>query len=440
MKYGDISGQKRLYAKVEQNDSNYLNFGSVLANKGEWALLEGNIQIPPGTNKVKLYFESEYNTSATPDDLLDIYIDDIEIYEVRVVGDNANLPKLCEIYKEDFKVGVALMDFELKDERRVNLITTQFNSITMGNEMKPENILDYKTCSSDVKKYMTEPALNFSKLDLGMKFAKEHQLSMRGHTLLWHQQTPRWFFTKNYSRDPNAPLASKEIMTKRLESYMKQVLTYCNTNYPGIIYAWDVVNEAINVEDGIKGGYRSKDSYWYQIFGSEYIELAFTYARKYAEEGVSLFYNDYNCFEKSKLFAICTMAEDLVKKGILDGIGMQSHIKMDYPSMTDYEYAIKKYASLGVEVQITELDIDLAGNSLEDLTKLGTRYKKLFSLYQSLKETKQANITSVTVWGLSDDYSWLNGDKRKYPLFFDDNLLPKAAFYGACLDESIPLY
>lgn len=440
VRYEGTAASIRIYSKVEQNGSEYLNFGSALAKKGEWILLEGTVEIPAGTTSAAVYFETEYKATATADDLADLYIDDIVVREVIVEGQSQELPCLYEKHQEYFTVGIAAENFDLTQQERAKLITGQFNSLTLGNELKPENILDYEACSKDPVRYDLCPAVKFDKADVGLVFAKEHGMPVRGHTLVWHSQTPRWFFTENYSNKEDAPLVTKEVMTARMENYIRQVLTYCQETYPGVIYCWDVVNEAMNPGDCVQGGYRSSDSLWYQIMGPEYIELAFTYARKYAAKEVKLFYNDFNCYEKVKLFDIYEMCKSLYEKGILDGIGLQSHISMTTPSMTELQYAITKLGSIGVQIHITELDINLDSNSTEDLRKLGTKYKKLMTMYRYEKENQLADITNVTIWGLTDDRSWLITDTQKYPLLFDSYLQAKDAFWGCYLDDSIRSY
>lgn len=436
---GDASSL-RIYCKLEKNSSEYITIGTVLAKKGEWTYIEGEIQIPNETNTAAVYFETEYKSAYTKDDLVDIHVDDIKVTEVIVEVTNQVLPALKDIYSDYFTMGVAVGANALTSMENVDLIKSQFNSITMGNEMKPDSVLDYEACIANLDVTNEEPALRFNRLDIGLKFAKENGLILRGHTLVWHSQTPSWFFKEAYSKDSNAPLVSKEIMLKRMESYIKQVLQYTNDNYPGVIYAWDVVNEAILTSDGQTDGYRVNDSLWYQTIGSEYIEKAFFYARKYALEDVKLFYNDYNTYEVAKRFAIYDLAKMLQEKGLIDGIGMQSHIKMDYPSLIEYERTIRKFAELNLEIHITELDIDMETNTEEMLSKQAMRYKRLFTMLKKLRDDDSAKITNITFWGLTDDTSWLNDETPSYPLLFDKYNQAKKAFYGVILDKSIPLY
>ncbi|MBH1939274.1 endo-1,4-beta-xylanase [Mobilitalea sibirica] len=343
-----------------------------------------------------------------------------------------------DIYADYFTVGAVLNGSGVGNAELKELVLTHFNSLTMENEMKPDAILDYHTSISDPK-YNESPAVKFNAAEGGIKFAKENGLKMRGHTLIWHSQTPRWFFAEGYSMKHDAPLVSKEVMLKRMENYIKQVLEYYQTNYPGVIYAWDVVNEAINPGEGHPDGLRV-ESYWYRTIGDEYIEKAFEYARKYADPDVKLFYNDYNTEETPKVVAITKLVKKIKEQGNIDGIGMQTHVKVDAPSLTDIDASVRAYAELDVELQVTELDVDLKGNTEEDIMKQATRYKRMFLYFKKWRD-EGVNLTNVTFWGTIDGRSWLNkANEPSYPLLFDDNLEKKPAYFGVIQDPDIPLY
>lgn len=433
---GNVESQ-RIYIKMDYNNGeSYLTVGSVLCTKGEWSKVEGYIEIPAGATSVAFYTETEY-TASDPDYLIDLYMDNFYVQEIYANSNAADLPSLYERHVDYFKVGVAIGPAQLANAEAAAVITQHFNTMTMGNEMKPENILDYDTCASDPEKYNLEPAVKFDAFSSALQFAQENNMLVRGHVLVWHSQTPRWFFTENYSKDASAPLASKEVMLARMESYIEQVLTYVQTEFPGVVYCWDVVNEAINVGDGEEGGYRSADSYWYQTIGPEFVEMAFTYARQYADPEVKLFYNDYNCYDKMRMFAMLDMLEPLVEKGLVDGMGLQSHIDMTTPSTIDFEYTINKFAQLGLEIHITELDIKCTDNSVEGQLKLAKRYKRIMNTLYRIEQNGTADITNVTVWGLTDDTSWLSGDETHYPLLFNSFLQAKEAFWGFFRDPSV---
>lgn len=345
-----------------------------------------------------------------------------------------------DVWADYFYMGAVLNGQNINMQNYKDLVINNFNSFTMENEMKPDAILDYQRSVSDLAKYNESPAINFARSENAMKFAKENGLKMRGHTLVWHAQTPRWFFTENYSNAPNAPYVSRELMLKRMENYIKQVLEYTQTNYPDIIYAWDVVNEAVNPGDGDPKGLRT-ESLWYTVVGDDFVEKAFEYARKYAAPGVGLFYNDYNTEDPMKVKYTCKLLKPIVEAGNIDGIGMQSHIGFTSPSLSTIDASVREYAELGLEIQVTELDMGLTTNTEEDFLKQATRYKRLFLYYKKWKD-EGINLTSVTFWGTTDDRSWLNKPGvPSYPLLFNGvTLEKKPAFFGILLDPDIPLY
>ena len=339
-----------------------------------------------------------------------------------VTDSKSDAKTLKEAFDGDFKVGVATTSGYLSEEDRVAQIKENFNSITMENEMKPESLLDWEG-SEKSKDGM--PAIKEETLEKALKAAREAGIPLRGHTLVWYSQTPEWFFSKKY--DPSKGYVDKATMKKRMESYIKQVLTYCKENYPGVVYAWDVVNEAV----GDDGNYRT-ESMWYETYGDfSYIKDAFTFARKYAEEGPKLFLNDYNEYIAQKRDLLYAKVVELYDAGLLDGVGMQSHWDMDFPSVDLFETALEKYASIdGIEIQLTEIDMHNTDDSEEGLKKQAERYKEFFDVITKMKREGKANITSVTFWGLKDGESWLSGFKGEtsYPLLFTDDMEKKPCY------------
>lgn len=339
-----------------------------------------------------------------------------------VTDSKSEAKTLKEAFDGDFKVGVTTTSGYLSEEDRVAQIKENFNSITMENEMKPESLLDW---DGSEKSKDGMPAIKEETLEKALKAAQEAGIPLRGHTLVWHSQTPEWFFSKKY--DPSKGYVDKATMKKRMESYIKQVLSYCKENYPGVVYAWDVVNEAV----GDDGNYRT-ESMWYETYGDfSYITDAFTFARKYAEEGTKLFLNDYNEYMAQKRDLLYAKVVELHDAGILDGVGMQSHWDMDFPSVDLFETALEKYASIdGIEIQLTEIDMHNNDDSEEGLKKQAERYKEFFDVITKMKREGTANITSVTFWGLKDGESWLSGMKGEtsYPLLFTDDMEKKPCY------------
>ena len=327
-------------------------------------------------------------------------------------------------FKDYFKVGAAISTIDVQTPAHMQLLQDQFSSFTVENDMKPCYFLDPDLNRQEPEKYEFEPALSFDHAKPYLEAAVKLGIPMRGHTLCWHGQTPKWFFYEKY--DEFSPLAGRETMLKRLENYIKGVLTFVQENYPGAVYAWDVVNEAIDEHD-------FRRSLWTATIGNDCVEKAFEFARKYADKDVALFYNDYNCYDDWKRdMIIDRILKPLKGKGLLDGMGMQSHLLMDYPSKEQYNEAILKYGELGIQLQVTELDIHNSDPSEESMKALGDRYADIFGMLAEAKKSGKANVTSVTLWNLLDEESWLTGFRREksYPLLFKGKGEAKEAYYS----------
>lgn len=331
-------------------------------------------------------------------------------------------PSLYKSYADEFMIGVALPDGVLAEWNKYGgVITQNFNSITCENEMKPDFILDRTATVADVEGNYTSPKVKFSAPSRAVKCAVENGMKMRLHTLVWHAQTPAWFFTEDYTDD--GELVSREVMLARMESYIRSVLEYYGENYPGLIYAVDVVNEAFDGGDGDGNGVRMKNNKWYETIGPDYVYWAFYYARKYAPEGARLFYNDYACMWKvDMILGNLKKAKD---EGLIDGIGMQSHLSVGDPVPLFCD-AIKRFAAAGYEVQLTELDVGIKGDTEANFKAQGKFYRELMTEVVGLRRAG-VDITSVTVWGLSDELTWRRGE---FPLLLDGELGIKPAYEG----------
>jgi len=329
---------------------------------------------------------------------------------------DSEIPSLKEVFSSYFKIGVALPVRVFSNSLDVQLITKHFNSMTAENEMKPESILRR---GADGKIFC-----DFTMADRYIRFAQQHGFVVRGHTLVWHSQTPDWFF-----RDDSGNLLSREAMIERMKEYIHTVVGH----FKGRVYAWDVVNEAVdpNQPDGMRR------SLWYQIIGPDYLELAFKFAHE-ADPEALLFYNDYNEFEPRKRDIIYNMVKDLKEKGVpIHGIGMQQHLSLAR-SIEQIEQAIALFATIpDIVIEITELDVDIYRDNLtkyqtaptELLHEQAEFYRKLFQVYKKYSHV----IDNVTFWGLKDDYSWLRGfpvRRNNWPLLFDENYQPKPAFWA----------
>lgn len=327
-------------------------------------------------------------------------------------------PTLKAAYKDYFPIGVAVAPRNLTGPE-ADLIVQQFNSVT------PENAMKMGPIHPEENRYFWRDA------DAIVDFARKNGMKVRGHTLCWHNQTPPWFFT-----DSTGKAVSREVLLSRLQEHITQVVG----RYKGKVYAWDVVNEA--VPDGGEDTYRP--SKFYDILGEDYIEKAFEYAHA-ADPQARLFYNDYNTensTKRDKIFQILKKLKD--KKVPLHGVGLQGHWSINEPSGPELEASIRKFAELGLEVQITELDLsvypkehqrrekrttDLSQLTPEMAQKQTTQYKMLFDTFRQHKGT----LTGVTFWNVSDKSSWLDNfpvpGRKDFPLLFDQNLKPKEAFW-----------
>ncbi len=327
---------------------------------------------------------------------------------------------LKDYYADYFPIGVSVSPQELIGEE-VKLIVNQFNSITAVNAMKM-GLLQPK-----------ENEYYWKDADSIVAFAKRNNMKIRGHTLVWHQQTPDWFFT-----DENGKQVTKGILLKRIKDHITTVVT----RYKDDIYAWDVVNEAIaDAKDTL---YRN--SKFYQICGEEYIAKAFEWAHA-ANPNAMLFYNDYNEINPVKRAKIISVIKKLKASGVpIHAVGLQAHWTLQEPSKEQLEKTLKDFSLLHLPLQITELDVSVY--SLEQTIQHGKKEKLPDINFTAEKENKQLQqykmifhvfrkykklISGVTFWNVSDKKSWLDNfpvKKRKdYPLLFDEALQPKKAFW-----------
>ena len=339
---------------------------------------------------------------------------------------------LKEKYKDDFMIGMAMPVSVINNAAFKDVIVGNFNSLTFENETKPDAVLRKEECQKGLPDTYTEPVINLSVIARSMQFAKENGIKVRFHTLIWHSQTPSWFFTEDYT--PNGTRVSRDVMLKRMESYIRQVMTYMEENYPGQIYCYDVVNEAIDPPHGDAAGMR-KDSLWYEVIGPDFMNYAFEYARKYAPEGVDLYYNDYNCYSKSQQIIECL--RPIKEAGNIDGIGMQSHISTTDNVDRQIRGTAAKFTAEGYKVQLTELDIGQATSGKNGEEVQAMKYAVLFKKMQQAKQNGTVDIDCITIWGLYDGISWRREETPLLYRFDGSKLVKKRAWYGAMQDPEI---
>ncbi len=332
----------------------------------------------------------------------------------------APIPSLEERYEKYFPIGAAVGQKQLQGLDSA-LLTHHFSSLTAENDMKVSRTI----------KSMQE--FSFTAGEHLVDFAERHGMQMRGHTLVWYHQTPGWFY-----RDSLGHYLSKEQLLQRMRWYIHQVLDH----YRGRVYAWDVVNEAI--ADGSAMFYRQNID-WYRVCGPEYIKKAFVYAHE-ADPTIKLFYNDYDLINPVKRDKVYKMVKKMIDEGIpIHGIGMQGHWTLEDVNEQNLSAAIDLFASLGVEVQITELDIsvypyyhnmdrstlpkEVKPYTPELAKQLADKYEEVFKVLRK----KSEKITGVTFWGVTDKKTWLSNyvvkGRTDYPLLFDSLYQPKEAFW-----------
>ena len=316
---------------------------------------------------------------------------------------------LKDAYKDYFMIGVAVNQRNVTNPEQQALIKREFNSMTAENDMKPEP---------------TEPQegqFNWENADRIANFARQNGIKLRGHCLMWHSQIGRWMLGDN---------PTKEVFYERMKKHIQAVVS----RYKDVIYCWDVVNEAMSDDKNATDPYRQ--SAMYKLCGDEFIEKAFQYARE-ADPNALLFYNDYSTVDPHKRDRIYNMVKKMKDKGVpIDGIGMQGHYNIYFPTEGLLDSAIVKFKSIVKHIHITEFDIRVneemggglqfsrEGATVTDSVKqhLADQYARCFRVFRKHKDV----IDCVTFWNLGDRDSWLGA--RNYPLPFDENYQPKLAY------------
>ncbi len=337
------------------------------------------------------------------------------------VKGQAPIKTLKEAYKDYFSIGVAVSQRSITDPGTVQMIKQQYNSLTAENDMKPQST------------QREEGVWSWRNADAIATFARDNDIALRGHTLIWHGQTGRWMFY-----DDKGELVSKEVLFERMRTHIHTVVG----RYKDQIYAWDVVNEAISDDANAENPYRQ--SLYYRICGSdEFIRKAFEYARE-ADPDALLFYNDYNETIPHKRERIYNMVKEMKAAGVpIDGIGMQGHYNINSPTEDEFRTAIERYSEVVDHIHVTELDVrvntGMGGQMVGEqgqsaLTpeleaKQVAQYGMLFRILRAHKD----KVDNVTFWNTDDAHTWLDGRQgsrgRSFPLLFDDNLKPKKAYY-----------
>src|SRR5690606_1556344 len=333
------------------------------------------------------------------------------------------IPSLKEIYADKFLIGFAtgLYYSEVED-----LMAHLYNALTPENEMKWQSV---------------QPApgrFNFNAADQLARFAEQNGMKLIGHTLVWHSQTPLWVWQR-----PDGTRRTREELLQIMEEHIRSVAG----RYAGRMYQWDVVNEAVEQYGDV---WQLRRSPWLEIIGEDYIEHAFRIAHE-VDPRAMLLYNDYSSTDPGKRDRIYQLLKDLLDKGVpVHGVGMQGHWNLYYPSAEQIRQAIEKYASLGLRVNITELDISFyewsdrsnrypAGLPESMLERQAERYAEIFRVFLEYHHV----IDRVSFWGTTDRRSWLNNypqpNRPDHPLLIDRYGQLKPAFW-AIVDPYRPWY
>jgi endo-1,4-beta-xylanase len=390
--------------------------GNTTVTANEWVRLRATYDFVLNYQTLSLYVESAGGTAS-------FLIDDFELRFVPPPVAERDIASVHEAFSGLFPIGAAVWQGDLSGEHAF-LLGKHFNSVTSENDMKWGSLQP------------TEGAFDFAAADAQVAFAKARGMAVRGHTLVWHAQNPAWLFNDPSGAPMTPTPENKALLLQRLETHIRTVMAHFGDDVP----VWDVVNEVI--DPGQPDGFRR--SPWYQITGTEYIDRAFRVAREVAPHA-KLILNDFSTTDEPKRTFLLGLARDLQARGVpIDGIGHQMHNNVEYPSAAAILETLNKVTALGLENQVTELDVSIYSGSFpqpftayedippERFVMQAYKYRDFFNAFRYLAP----NLTSVTLWGQADDHTWLTSSARvNAPLLFDTGLLHKPA-YTALLDPA----
>ena len=342
---------------------------------------------------------------------------------IPALAEDGRLFEMTEKY--GFKSGGCMSYYQLRDQKYLEMLKKHFNSVTMTNEMKAYSLLDQRA-SQKAEDGM--PRMNYKQADAMVGWAQANGLGVRGHVLVWDAYMCDWFFREDY--DTRKPYADQETIRKRTEYYITEVVTHFEQKFPGVVYCWDVVNEAVgdSLTEWLPGDPRhlrtkrsGGDNLFYQYMGEDYVEYAFLYARNAVDAlgaDIKLYYNDYNAYFTDKGSAIKEMVRSInsfatnpdgTPRKLLDGVGMQGYIGgygtqngcMVHSHLGMIKSAIQGYAALGVDVQITEMAVrNFDPNAIEQHKEF---YTNLYKVFRSLYQDGHNPLSCVAVWGMTDN-------------------------------------
>lgn len=482
------------YLKLTAGGEDYLNQEYSSCIKGDlsktlgldqWVHFTGTFTLPEDVafNGVVVRFQEESSSCKGSYSITGVSMRRMDTQEVYIETDVTPWKDaITEAFGENAIAGLAMTAGEMADKGVFQLVTKHANAFTFGNELKPDYLFNYSNGSCPGKETITfngismeVPKINFEKIDkLVDRIVKwnsenpDNKLRIRGHTLLWHAQTPEWFFHEEY--DPSKEYVSKEVLRLRMEWYIKTVLEHFTSEkspYKDLFYGWDVLNEAAN--DGSTMAFRddtggndkltdsthnSKSSWWHVYKSSDYIVDAFTFANKYAPASLELYYNDYGDSSPNKCKNICEILQ-LIKdhegpagEGTrISAMGMQAHYGLNDFNLTNFEACARKYLDIVGAIQLTELDMSASSSyngtrytrDLEYM-KQALCFKGIFDTLKKLNSEEGYHVTGITFWGVIDTTSWLqkksdlgggsDGLRSQCPLLFDGEYKVKPAYWA----------
>jgi len=417
---GQPASQVRLSLQAGLNgNASYLTVvNNTWVTDAAWVNLSTEYTFSADADELQLYVETDSGTAS-------FYMDEFALINIPAKPIQTNIPSLRDVLAAYFPVGAAMEPADLIGVHG-DLFLKHFNQLTVGNALKWD---------------ATEPqegVFTFARADALANFARAHGLRVRGHTLVWHNQTPAWVF-QDAAGNPLQPgnAAHRSLLLQRLENHIHTVVS----RYTDIIDAWDVVNEVI--DEAQPNGLRN--SPWLQIIGPEFIDWAFEYARE-AAPNTQLYINEFNTTVPAKRAALQQVVQGLRSRTVpVDGVGHQMHNNIEWPSNADIRKTLQLFAGMGLKNEITELDMSVYTNGTDTtpvapqtLIQQGYRYRDLFNLFRELSPI----IHSVTFWGLGDDGSWLKSvpiTRDDKPLLFDEQLQAKPAFWGVVDPSMLPI-
>lgn len=408
-----------------QSFSTLAQFDTV-TNSG-WTEVKARFTMPTADSAL-LYFETRWQGSDVTGNTSDFLVDDIlvRVPEPPVIEDLTPLHETT-----DFPVGVAIDSRETTGSP-AQLLTRHFTQVTPENHMKPEAWYD------EERRFRPhDQALAI------MDFARDNGLRVYGHVLVWHSQTPDWFFQDSSGQPLSTSEADKQVLRDRLRTHIFAVAEALSERYGPFgsdtnpLYAFDVVNEVVSDSGEYADGLRRSE--WYRILGESFIDLAFRYADEafndvYAVPGtdpVTLFINDYNTEQSGKQARYRALVERLLDRGVpIDGVGHQFHVSLATP-VASLDGALNAFKDLPLTQAVTELDVTTGTPvTRASLIDQGYFYRDAFRIFREHTD----DLFSVTVWGLTDGRSWRSANR---PLLFDDDLRAKPAYHGA-VDGELP--